>query len=125
MVRLEAASTFAFQGQRWLADVAPALLPSSLIADVARAKTAAIQRQAIEAEIPAHLLFTSGWPTIRTTPEEAELLASVRRRVADVVGIEAQYTHGTDVLHRYDQLLSQRSPVATVTPPCAQAAFAF
>lgn len=125
MVRLEAASTFAFQGQRWLAEVAPALLPASLAADVARAKTVAIQRQAIEAEIPAHLLFTFGWPTIRPAPEEAELLASVRRRVADVVGLEAKYTHGSDVLHRYDQLLAQRSPDATATPPCAQAAFAF
>ncbi|WP_250441952.1 phosphoadenosine phosphosulfate reductase family protein [Caballeronia sp. AZ1_KS37] len=88
MVRLEAQSTFAFQGQRWLADVAPHLLSPELAADVARAKAAAIERQAIEAEIPAHLLFSSGWPTARPTPDEAELLASVRRRVARTVGIE-------------------------------------
>jgi 3'-phosphoadenosine 5'-phosphosulfate sulfotransferase (PAPS reductase)/FAD synthetase len=60
MVRLEAESTFAFQGQRWLGDVAPHLLPPELAADVARAKAAAIERQTIEAEIPAHLLFSSG-----------------------------------------------------------------
>jgi 3'-phosphoadenosine 5'-phosphosulfate sulfotransferase (PAPS reductase)/FAD synthetase len=130
MVRLEAESTFAFQGQRWLADVAPHLLPSELAADVARAKAAAIERQAIEAEIPAHLLFSSGWPTLRPTADEAELLASVRRRVAQTVGIDVGYVSGVDVLRRYDELLAQRpgAPVATTpgasTVP-AQSSFAF
>jgi 3'-phosphoadenosine 5'-phosphosulfate sulfotransferase (PAPS reductase)/FAD synthetase len=135
MVRLEAESTFAFQGQRWLADVAPNLLPPELAADVARAKAAAIERQAIEAEIPAHLLFLSGWPTARPTPDEAESLASVRRRVAQTVGIEVGYTSAADVMRRYDELLAQRqgaasSPDANGTAPAAasvpaQASFAF
>ncbi|WP_244818470.1 phosphoadenosine phosphosulfate reductase family protein [Caballeronia sp. Lep1P3] len=135
MVRLEAESTFAFQGQRWLADVAPNLLPPELAADVARAKAAAIERQAIEAEIPAHLLFSSGWPTARPTPDEAELLASVRRRVAQTVGIEVGYTSAADVMRRYDELLAQRqgaasSPDANATAPAAasvpaQSSFAF
>jgi hypothetical protein len=73
MVRLEAESTFAFQGQRWLADVAPDLLFPELAAAVARAKAAAVHRQVIESEIPAHLLFSSGWPTVRPTADEAEL----------------------------------------------------
>ncbi|WP_255503986.1 phosphoadenosine phosphosulfate reductase family protein [Caballeronia sp. EK] len=42
MVRLEAESTFAFQGQRWLADVAPHLLSPELATAVASAKAAAI-----------------------------------------------------------------------------------
>ncbi|MFM0136442.1 adenine nucleotide alpha hydrolase family protein [Caballeronia grimmiae] len=135
MVRLEAESTFAFQGQRWLADVAPDLLPPELASDVARAKAAAIERQAIEAEIPAHLLFSSGWPMARPTPDEAELLASVRRRVAQTVGIEVGYTSAADVMRRYDELLAQRqgaasSPDANATAPAAasvpaQASFAF
>ncbi|WP_244808790.1 phosphoadenosine phosphosulfate reductase family protein [Caballeronia zhejiangensis] len=135
MVRLEAESTFAFQGQRWLADVAPHLLPPELAADVARAKAAAIERQAIEAEIPAHLLFSSGWPTVRPTADEAELLASVRRRVARTVGIEVGYTSAADVMRRYDELLAQRQgapspPDANATAPAAasvpaQASFAF
>ncbi|WP_277185772.1 hypothetical protein [Caballeronia sp. BR00000012568055] len=128
MVRLEAASTFAFQGQRWLADVAPALPSADLIAAVARAKAAAVQRQAIEAAIPTHLLYTSGWPTVRPTPEEAELLASVRRRVAEVVDIEIGYTYGDDVLGRYDELLalrpSEASDTSAVFKP-AQASFSF
>ncbi|SAL00942.1 hypothetical protein AWB77_06236 [Caballeronia fortuita] len=135
MVRLEADSTFAFQGQRWLADVAPHLLPPELAADLARAKAAAIERQTIEAEIPAHLLFSSGWPTARPTPDEAELLASVRRRVAQTVGIEVGYTSAADVMRRYDELLAQRQGAASVedadaTAPAvasvpAQASFAF
>ncbi|BCQ29279.1 hypothetical protein NK8_74690 (plasmid) [Caballeronia sp. NK8] len=124
MVRLEAESTFAFQGQRWLADVAPHLLAPELTADVARAKAAAIDRQAIEAEIPAHLLFSSGWPTVRPTRDEAELLASVRRRVAHAVGIEIGYTSATDVMRRYDELLAQRSFAPAAEIP-AQASFAF
>lgn len=100
-------------------------MPAGLAADVARAKGAAVQRQAIEAEIPPHLLFTSGWPTVRPTPDEAELLASVRQRVGDLIGLDVNFTHGADVRHRYDELLAQRSPdVPTVTAP-AQAAFAF
>lgn len=124
MVRLEAESTFAFQGQRWLADVAPHLLSPELATAVARAKAAAIRRQAIEAEIPAHLLFTSGWPTVRPTADEAELLASVRRRVAQAVGIEVGYTSAAEVMRRYDELLAQRSPVPAASVP-AQASFAF
>ncbi|MFM0395165.1 hypothetical protein [Paraburkholderia phytofirmans] len=81
MVALKAASTFAFQGQRWLADVSPNLLSPALQADVERAKTSALQRQTIESEIPTHLLFTAGWPTVRPSAEEAALLASVRTRV--------------------------------------------
>ncbi|WP_062643761.1 hypothetical protein [Caballeronia arationis] len=83
-----------------------------------------MQRQAIEAEIPAHLLFSSGWPTVRPTSDEAELLASVRRRVAHAVGIEIGYTSAADVMRRYDELLAQRSPEPAADLP-AQASFAF
>jgi 3'-phosphoadenosine 5'-phosphosulfate sulfotransferase (PAPS reductase)/FAD synthetase len=130
MVRLEAQSTFAFQGQRWLADIAPHLLSPELAADIARAKAAAFERQAIEAEIPAHLLFSSGWPTVRPTPDEAELLASVRRRVAQTVGIDVEFVSGADVLRRYDELLAHRPSAASAGASAAvtisaQASFAF
>ncbi|VXC83473.1 conserved hypothetical protein [Burkholderia sp. 8Y] len=105
------------------------------MADVARAKAAASERQTIEAQIPAHLFFTSGLPTVRPTPDEARLLASVRRRVAQTVGIEVDHTSATDVMRRYDELLAQRqgapsaadadanTPAAVSVP--AQASFAF
>ncbi|WP_084534253.1 adenine nucleotide alpha hydrolase family protein [Paraburkholderia dilworthii] len=132
MVSMEAASTFAFQGQRWLADVSPDLLPLSLKSDIARAKAAALQRQAIEAEIPCHLLFTSGWPTVRPTYEEAVLLASVRTRVASLVGIDIEHMTADSVAQRYDELFAARNASqpeffsgdsATAVP--TQASFAF
>lgn len=125
MVELEATSTFAFQGQRWLADVAPELLPASLMAAIARAKGAAVQRQAIEAEIPPHLLFTSGWPTVRPTLDEAKLLASVRSRVSALVGIEIQCADATSVLERYDELLERSNSAPEIVLQPQQASFAF
>jgi 3'-phosphoadenosine 5'-phosphosulfate sulfotransferase (PAPS reductase)/FAD synthetase len=116
MVRLEAESTFALQGQRWLADVAPHLLSPELATAVASAKAAAIQRQAIEAEIPAHLLFTSGWPTVRPTLDEATMLASVRSRVAALVGIDVLCTDAQSVLARYDELLAKNSSSTSALP---------
>ncbi|SAK73568.1 hypothetical protein AWB80_04120 [Caballeronia pedi] len=58
----------------------------------------------------------------RRTPDEAELLASVRRRVAPAVGIEIGYTSATDAMRRYDELLAQRSPAPAADLP-AQASF--
>ncbi|WP_206001731.1 hypothetical protein [Paraburkholderia aromaticivorans] len=134
MVAMEAGSAFAFQGQRWLADVSPdLLLPSSLKADVERAKAAALQRLAIEAEIPAHLLFTAGWPTVRPTTHEAALLASVRTRVAALIGIDVDCITADAVTQRYDALLALRAktlPAGTptidqTTAAPGQSAFAF
>ncbi len=120
MVELEAASSFAFQRQRWLADVAPHLLSDSLAKAVARAKAAAERRQTIEAELPAHLLFSAGWPTARPTMAEATLLASVRRRVAGTLGFAIEHTGPEAVIARYDALLAAR-PVPPPSNPSAPA----
>jgi hypothetical protein len=120
MVELEATSSFAFQGQRWLADVAPHLLSDSLAKAVARAKAAAERRQTIEAELPAHLLFSAGWPTARPTMAEATLLASVRRRVAGTLGFAIEHASPEAVVARYDALLAAR-PVAPTANPNAPA----
>ncbi|WP_321935445.1 phosphoadenosine phosphosulfate reductase family protein [Paraburkholderia sp. J8-2] len=105
MVELEARSSFAFQGNRWLADVAPGILPPSLRSKVEEAKAIAVQRQVIEAEIPKHLLYESGWPTCLPTREEAELLARVRRQVSALLGLAAQCVDAESVLDRYAALL--------------------
>ncbi|WP_247391843.1 phosphoadenosine phosphosulfate reductase family protein [Ralstonia pseudosolanacearum] len=109
MVELEADSTFAFQGNSWLADVAPDLLSESLIERVARSKAAAQERQVIEGELPKHLLYTPGWPTAMPTVAEAGLIASVRRRVCGVVGLNAQYLTADDVLWRYGELMGLKA----------------
>ncbi len=109
MVGLEARSTFAFQGSRWLADVAPALLGAELAALVSRSKAAALARVQVESEIPAHLFYTAGWPTAMPSREESEVIASVRRRVANLVGIDAQCTTGEGVRERFAELMAARA----------------
>jgi 3'-phosphoadenosine 5'-phosphosulfate sulfotransferase (PAPS reductase)/FAD synthetase len=110
MVALEAASTFAFQGGKWLADVSPGLLTDAGRAGVARAKWAAGVRAEAEARIPKHLLYTKGWPTCVPTGAEAESLASVRRVVADAAGIGAmECLDGASVVARYEGLMREKA----------------
>lgn len=108
MVELEAQSTFAFQGSRWLGDLAPELLSNALRERLALAKHNAVERQAIEAEIPDHLLFEAGWPKGAPSDDDAALLASVRRRVAALLGVEIGYVSGTEIQMRYTELLGMR-----------------
>lgn len=106
MVALEIVSTFAFQGSRWLGDVAPHLLLSDELDALEGAKDRAKRRQASEAEVPKDLLYTKGWPNRMVTQGEAELLASVRNRVADAVGLQnIGCTDAESVMARYDELL--------------------
>lgn len=107
MVDLEARSTFAFQGARWLADAAPALLDADLARRVHRSKSAAVARQAAEATLPAHLLYTAGWPSVLPTEAESAMIADVRQRVADAVGIEIGFTTGAMVRERYADLMAK------------------
>jgi 3'-phosphoadenosine 5'-phosphosulfate sulfotransferase (PAPS reductase)/FAD synthetase len=108
MVELEVRSTFAFQGNRWLADVAPHILPQSLRVQVEHAKVIAGERQVIEAEIPKHLLYTSGWPTSMPTEDESVLLASVRSRVSKLLQLNAQHLDADSVRARYAALLKTK-----------------
>ncbi|MHB8252192.1 MAG: hypothetical protein ACYDEV_00475 [Acidiferrobacter sp.] len=117
MVELEADSTFAFQGNRWLADVAPDLLSPDLRQRVAWAKEAGQQRQAIESEIPNHLLYTAGWPTIMPTDAEAGLIADVRRRVSLLLAIDAGYLTPESVKARYAELMARSAPQAELAFP--------
>jgi 3'-phosphoadenosine 5'-phosphosulfate sulfotransferase (PAPS reductase)/FAD synthetase len=106
MVGLEIASTFAFQGASWLGDVAPHLLDAETQAALAVAKQRATTREEIEARIPEHLLYTEGWPTVMPTKAEAELLATVRREIGALLGIEVQYTEAASILVRYAELMA-------------------
>lgn len=115
MVALEARSTFAFQGGKWLADVAPHVLSAELLAKITIAKACASAREQAEAEIPKHLLFTSGWPTVMPTLEEAKLIASVRNRVNQAVGLQAKNLSADAVLSRYERLLAEAQPKEAAT----------
>ncbi|MFA6230915.1 MAG: phosphoadenosine phosphosulfate reductase family protein [Rhodanobacter sp.] len=109
LVDLECRSTFAFQGSRWLGDIAPSRLTNGLRERLERSKAAASVRRAAEAEIPAELLFDSkGWPSFVPDIEQARLLASVRHRVGEAVGLPVQYTDASAIRARYSELLDLR-----------------
>lgn len=109
MVGLEAASSFAFQGNRWLGDVAPHLLDETLTMALAKAKEAAQRRQIAEARIPKSLQFDGkGWPSRIPTVGEAEMLAEVRLDVGNAIGLPVRFTTAAAVIERYEQLLDER-----------------
>ena len=106
MVALETASTFAFQGSRWLGDIAPQLLDAQALGALALAKDKAARRVALEKTIPQELLYVKGWPSRMLTDREAELLAGVRSQVSAMLGIEASYLDAQSIHGRYEELLS-------------------
>lgn len=108
MVDLELVSTYAFQGGRWLADMAPHLLTAEQRARLPIAKELALMRKAAEARLPAHLLFTKGFPTVLPNFSEAQLIADVRREVARLVGLSIGFTEPDAVLARYSELLERQ-----------------
>lgn len=109
MVALEIASTFAFQGSRWLGDTLRHLLTDDQRAAIAQAKERAARREAAEARIPDHLLYTKGWPTCVPTAEEAQLLADVRAEVADAVGLPRTFVTAGGVIARYQELMALKA----------------
>lgn len=115
MVTLEAASGFAFQGARWLGDVAPALLGGDLAAQLEVAKDRAAARKRIEARVPKELLYVKGWPVRAPDQAEAELLADVRSQVSTLYNFGALYLTPGEVIDRYEELLSLKSARETRT----------
>lgn len=109
MVELEAESTFAFQGARWLADVAPHLLGADLCTRIRHAKKKASERQRLEAAIPDRLLYSKGWPTALPTFDDAELIADVRRRISALIPVPAEFLSAETVRARYAALLEAKA----------------
>ena len=81
LVELEARSTFSFQPARWLADVAPELLPAALAAAIIQRRPMAQERRALEASLPASLRYQKGWPPRLPTPDEAAQIVEARARI--------------------------------------------
>jgi 3'-phosphoadenosine 5'-phosphosulfate sulfotransferase (PAPS reductase)/FAD synthetase len=108
MVDLEIISAFSFQSDHWLGDVAPHLLSSDQIAGLKLAKWRAAHRESIEQQIPSHLLYKNGWPTIMPTRAEAILLSKIRQRVAEIMQLSIQYTDPDEILARYAELMLLR-----------------
>ncbi|AOY97823.1 hypothetical protein BKK79_36825 (plasmid) [Cupriavidus sp. USMAA2-4] len=114
MVELEARSTFSFQSGKWLADAASHLLSDELADRVRLAKEAAAEREALERLLPEHLLYAGGWPTAVPTLAEAALVARVRGRISELVGIPSDYLDAESVRARYAALVSARSAGSNV-----------
>lgn len=108
MVGLEADSTFAFQGARWLGDVAPHLLGAELAARLAQAKARAARRVAAEKRVTKPMLYVKGWPTRMLTDAEANILAGVRGEVADIVGFPPSFTDRDSIHARYARLIAAK-----------------
>jgi 3'-phosphoadenosine 5'-phosphosulfate sulfotransferase (PAPS reductase)/FAD synthetase len=105
LVGVELVSTFSFQSGYWLADKAPHLLDADALAILPGRKQAGELRLAAEMRIPEHLKYVKGWPTCIPTPEDAALLAEVRRQVSGLVGIKIEYITAGDVRDRYAELI--------------------
>jgi 3'-phosphoadenosine 5'-phosphosulfate sulfotransferase (PAPS reductase)/FAD synthetase len=109
MVGLEATSSFAFQGNRWLADIAPELLSPELQAGIVAAKETAAKRIQIESAISKEMQFVKGWPTRMLTNDEADTLASVRNQISELFGFQTSYLDRNAIHDRYAQLIAVRA----------------
>lgn len=109
MVRLEADSGFAFQGSRWLGDVAPHLLDEELKERAAIGRHRATTRKDIEGNITKPMLYVKGWPTRMLTNDEAELLAAARYKITKVYGFQSEHLTIDSIHERYAQLLDEKA----------------
>ncbi|MDA8119897.1 MAG: phosphoadenosine phosphosulfate reductase family protein [Gammaproteobacteria bacterium] len=103
MVALEAASSFGFQGGRWLADVRPEVLTPDLQAAVAEGKRRAGIRTQIESQLPRTARYTAtGWPQAPITREVAQQIATVRTTVLTLFGWDSPCRTPDEVFHNYN-----------------------
>lgn len=109
MVQLEIDSSFAFQGARWLGDLAPHLLTDEMREGLALARHRAILRKDIEGQISKSMLYVKGWPTRMLTDDEADLLASVRRKVSQIYDFRSQCLTVSDIHARYAELMAEHA----------------
>lgn len=108
LVEMEARSTFSFWPDRWLADVARALQSPALQQLVDRGKWWAMQRQRIEAEMPAGLRYVAGWPVRLPTMAEAEAIVSARRSILAHHEQPENYPTAQSVIDRFAELMAQK-----------------
>ena len=106
LVALEARSTFPFQPTRWLADVAPHLLPAPLRSDVARAKADQLERRRLEGIMPIGLRYVKGWPPRLPTRAEAEEIAAARRPILGRHGLGDHYPTASSIMDRFAELMA-------------------
>jgi hypothetical protein len=108
MVQLECDSSFAFQGSRWLGDVAPHLLDEQQNIALHKAKIVAGLRVQTEKAISRDMLYVKGWPTRMLTDDEADILAGVRRQISELFGFKSSCLDRDGIHARYAKLIADR-----------------
>ncbi len=108
LVAMEARSTFSFQPNRWLADIAPRLLSPTQLGHIEQARSDADTRRAIEAHMPAGLRFIKGWPPRIPTRNEAAQIAAARAPILRRHGLRNLFPTGPAVRARFDELLAAK-----------------
>lgn len=103
-VGMEVSSTFSFQHQRWLADVAPHLLTPGMLRDVAAAKIRAAERRRLELALPAQHRYVSGWPLHIPTYDEAVQILETRNVILGHHGIASPYDTVSKVIDRFAEM---------------------
>ncbi|ANM12073.1 phosphoadenosine phosphosulfate reductase domain-containing protein [Rhizobium sp. N324] len=109
MVALETVSSFAFQGARWLGDIAPQLLDPSAVRDLAEAKVKAAERVRFEKFITPEMLYVKGWPTRMLTDSEADILATTRQAISGIFGFRSQHLDRAGIHGRYAELIADKA----------------
>ncbi len=106
LCELEVESMFSFQSSRWLSDVAPALLNAEHLERLKFAKYAQSRRDAIQKQIPKHLLFVKGKPFPQAIPSwtEAKLLSTVRKEISELQNLKSFYLEPVEIINRYTEL---------------------
>lgn len=117
IVSLETRSSFAFQGARWLGDIAPHLLEAAEREALFEAKDRARLRMEAERRITPEMLYVRGWPRRMLTDAEADILASVRQTINALFGFGAHHLGRSSIHHRYAQLLAQKTQRAERARP--------
>lgn len=118
LCKLEVISGFSYRSSKWLCDEAPELLPEEIRALIPAAKEKAARRRLIEKRIPKELLFENhggrnAWPKFQPSLEQCEIIASVRREIGELYGIELKCTTAQEVYDRYAELLAIREEKET------------
>lgn len=112
LVGMEASSTFSFQPERWLADVAPGLLPPSLLAATQQAKLDAAARRSIEEAMPTGLRYVKSWPPRVPTIEEGEAIVRAREPILARHNLRNLYDTPHKVRDRFAELIAARDAKA-------------
>ncbi|WP_235682096.1 phosphoadenosine phosphosulfate reductase family protein [Sphingobium yanoikuyae] len=106
LVAIELDSTFSFQPQRWLADVAPQLLSAARLREVARVKVRSHERRTLEAAMPPELRYVKGWPPRMPSLAEAALIAKARAPILAHHGLADHFPDAAAVQARFAHLLA-------------------